>query len=211
MPTEVSSSNLASPSISSASGHSRTETALTIPFSSDLASSSSHTPSNQGYSISDPAGNFAAKCSSFVLAIPGEEIREEIKIRLRYLFEADLRLHFDESPSPDKSFILLDPETILQVNSGSFTLTVANPGNRRFLETEARFCTLLRELRSNPRHQDSGGKNDHDVLEDLLQEALESLQRRKRRNWEQQASPSSSQYIFNNGKPKIPWSLAIEY
>ncbi|KAJ4474128.1 hypothetical protein C8J55DRAFT_490795 [Lentinula edodes] len=75
-----------------------------------------------------------------------ETLEEELHIRLAALQDTDSRLDFVQQPSSEQSFIFPDPETILKVNCGPFTLSPMHPQNRRFLETEARFCFLLRKL-----------------------------------------------------------------
>lgn len=126
-----------------------------------------------------------------------EEMKEEIDIRLTALQERDLHLEFNQPPMSSKPFIFPDPESILKANSGPFALAPTCPNNCRFLETEARFCSLLTELHLKPL---DAAKRKREMLEDLLYTALEKLHQMKMREWELQASPELSEYIFNNGK-----------
>ncbi|KAJ3762559.1 hypothetical protein EV360DRAFT_79172 [Lentinula raphanica] len=169
---------------------------------SNSANPSSNTATSKASSSRKKLGS---KSSSVLSTDPDEDIEREIEIRLKYLQEADLHLQFNQIPSPDIPYIFPDLEASLQVNSGSFALTVTHPGNRRFLETEARFFTLLKELQSNPRTYESGNNSGADS-KDLLYDALENLQRMKMRNWEVQASPNTNQYIFNNSQYFRTWA-----
>ncbi|KAJ3836789.1 hypothetical protein F5878DRAFT_662668 [Lentinula raphanica] len=207
--TSTSASSVAPPTLSS----SETGEASMSSASSHHAASPSSTPFNEVPSAtSQNVENLDDRLShSAVSADPDSwlgEIKQEIDIRLNYLQDTNIHLNFDQIPSPNRSFIIPDPEMITQVNSGPFALTVSHPSNRRFLETEARFCTLLRDLQIDPRHHGQDSERDlRDISEDLLYSALETLHRMKRQDWERQASPdSSNQYIFNNAQSFRVWA-----
>ncbi|KAJ4493947.1 hypothetical protein C8J55DRAFT_485268 [Lentinula edodes] len=188
--------------VASVSSSSHDIVALSDPSTSSSVSSNTRdiTPNNQSEEPAVVDHSMQLNDSSEEPAIVDhgmrlETLEEELNIRIAALQDADSRLDFVQQPSSEKSFIFPDPETILKVNCGPFALSSTYPRNRRFLETEARLCFLLREL-----HQDHVRSNpaDWERMEDLLYSALEKLHRMKGREWELQASSGLTQYIVHN-------------
>ncbi|KAJ3863505.1 hypothetical protein EV359DRAFT_82316 [Lentinula novae-zelandiae] len=114
-------------------------------------------------------------------------IVSEKDIRLETLYDSETHLEFINHPSPNLSFVSLDPETLLHVNSGDFSLKTTSNRNMRFLETEARLCGLLKQIQALPPAVRSIGELD---VENELYTALDKIHRFKGRQWKLQAYPN---------------------
>lgn len=131
----------------------------------------------------------------------------EIRMRLETLYDCETRLTFMKDPSPNIPFVLSDPESLLPVNAGEFALKTNITANSRFLDTEARFSSLLKSVQTLLREQRLVG--DADVGEELC-EALDKLHRIKERQWASQAYPDGRDgFTVNNSTCAIPSSVAV--
>lgn len=124
-----------------------------------------------------------------------EALQTEIDSRLSTLNDAQIRLSFINKPSENTPFVFPDPETILWGNSDHFALRTDEACNRHFLESEGRFCLLLKEMQTL-----SAEDADCEKCQDIVYNALEKLHEIKSKYWKKLAySAKESQGIMDNG------------
>lgn len=136
--------------------------------------------------------------AAVVLEARLEDVQAEINASIAALYESQTRLEFVTLPSEQMSFMFPDPETLLQVNSGQFSLKTSKACNRRFIKTEGRLCSLLREAQIMPPDEHCRTQK---LIEDALYAGLQRLHRFKQREWQSQSSPEEvSHHIIDNSR-----------
>ncbi|KIK56022.1 hypothetical protein GYMLUDRAFT_62288 [Collybiopsis luxurians FD-317 M1] len=112
-----------------------------------------------------------------------DALQDEIESRLTLQY-CENTLEFVNVPSPDIPFLFPDPVNILHFNSGQFALNIRKACNRRFLENESQFCSLLRDVQKLPPDA------SRERLEEALFSALEHLHQFKSAQYSLQAYPN---------------------